>query len=155
MISLKKIFQSKTRSITVSKAQKEILECFLSNKASFEHWFCFQAETKITFKFYYPTAVDFYFDDIKLFTAYFKKNHLDQVELQELKMSAENHRSISSTVWKPFEEVMLQFLNYLHENEKVLLFQKRKSLYEYADLCKGNTSTPTPEQYPFLKEQVQ
>lgn len=154
MISLKKIFQSNSRTITVSKAQKEILECFLSNKTSFDQWFCFQSETKVKFKFYYPTAVDFYFDDIMLFTAYFKKSHLDQVELQELKMSAENYRSICSLNWKPFEDVMLQFLNYLHENEKVTLLQKRKSLYEYADLCKGSSSTQGDEPYPFLKEQI-
>jgi hypothetical protein len=151
MINIKKLFQSNSRSIAVSKAQKEILECFLTNKNSFEHWFCFQPETKIKFKFYYPTAVDCYFDDIKLFTAYFKKNHLDQVELQEFKISEDNYRSICSPIWKPFEEVMLQFLHYLNENEKVNLFQKQKSLFEYADICKGAKSTPTSEEYPFLR----
>src|SRR5690349_12234702 len=128
MINFKKIFQSKNRTVAVSKTQKEILECFLVNKSSFDHWFCFLPETKIKFKFYYPTAIDLYFDDIKLFTAYYKKNQLEQIELQELKMSEDNYRSISSPVWKPFEEMMLQFLHYLNENEKVMLFQKQKAL---------------------------
>ena len=154
MINLKKFFQSNARIITVSKAQKEILECFLSNKNAFEHWFCFQPETKIKFKFYYPTAVDCFFDDIKLFTAYFKKTNLDQVELQELRMSEDNYRSISNANWKPFEEIMLQFLSYLDENEKLTLFQKRKSLYEYAEICNSSKPSSFPEQYPFLKEQV-
>ena len=153
MINFKRFFSANKRAIVVSKAQKEILECFLINKAAFDHWFSLQPETKIRFKFYYPTAIDFFFDDCKLFTAYFKKNAQDGIELQELKMSEENRRSISSSVWKPFEEVMLQFLTNLDENQKVDLFQKRRALYEYADICKS--SPATAEAYPMLKEQLQ
>jgi hypothetical protein len=155
MFSFKKFFHSNKRTVPVGKAQKEILECFISNKPAFDHWHPSQPATKISFKFYYPTAVDFYFDDIKLFTAYFKKNLLDQLELQELKMSEDNFRTIGNTVWKPFEEVMLQFLNNLDETQKLALFQKRKALYEYAEICKGTGATSIPEAYQLVKQQVQ
>ena len=155
MINLKKFFKSNKRTIVVGKAQKEILECFMANRPAFDHWFTSQPATKIRFKFYYPTAVDLYFDDFKLFTAYFKKNHLEQLELQELRMSEDNFHAISNPVWKPFEEIMLQFLNNLDEDQKVVLFQKRKALYEYVEVCKGSTAAQTPGQYHLLKEQLQ
>lgn len=136
MISLKRFFKTNPYLLPVSKAEKEVLECFVDNKAEYERWLPFQQNRRIRFQFYYPTAVDFYFDDFKLFTAFFKKDACHAPELQELKMSEANYTSIRSSNWQPFEEVIMTFLNTLEENNKIVLFGKTKSLHEYAALCK-------------------
>jgi hypothetical protein len=136
MINLKKFFKTNPYLLTVSRAEKEVLECFLDNKAEFEHWISFQQNRRTRFQFYYPTAVDFYFDDFKLFTAYFKRGAFHTLELQELKMTEANYSSIRSANWQPFAEVIVNFLNTLEENNKLVLFRQRKSLHEYVELCK-------------------
>ena len=135
MINLKKFFKPNPYLLTVSKAEKELLECFLDNKPAFDQWLPLNENRRIRFQFYYPTAVDFYFDNFKLFTAYFKKGPVDGPDLHELKMSEANYSSICTTNWQPFEEVILDFLNTLEESNKVILFRKTKSLHEYAALC--------------------
>ena len=135
MIKLKKLFTSNAYRLPVSKVEKEVLECFFDNKAEFERWLPFHKNRRIRFQFYYPTAVDFYFDDFKLFTAFFKRNACGVPELHELKMTEANYSTIRSANWQPFEEVIVGFLQTLEENNKLVLFRKTKSLHEYVALC--------------------
>ena len=141
MINLKKYFQPNPCILSVSKVEKEILECFLSNRSEFSHWSLHHPHQRVRFQFYFPTAVDFFFDDFLLFTAYFKRTALDQLELQELKMTKANYTTIRSANWKPFEDVMLQFLGYLEEQNKSSFFQKTRSLHEYVSICEKQTAT--------------
>jgi len=139
---LKLFYKKQAFSLTVSKAQKEILEFFLTNKTDFEQWLLAHPQPKVRFQFYYPTAIDFYFGDFKLFTAYFKKGRKGEIELTELKMSETNFDTIRCATWTPFEEVIIDFLNSLQENKKITLLEQRKTLYEYANLC---AKKPTEE----------
>jgi hypothetical protein len=130
-----KLFRKPTNVIAIKKAEKELLEYFIANKPAFDQWYIENQHPKIRFRFYFPTAIDFYFEEFKLFTAYFKKSSRDLLELQELKMSEANQTSIRTTDWRPFEEVILHFLTMLEENNKASWLHKRKSLYEYAAIC--------------------
>lgn len=141
MINLKKYFQPNPCILSVSKEEKEILECFLSNRSEFGNWSLHHPHKRVRFQFYFPTAVDFFFDDFLLFTAYFKRTALAQLELQELKMTKANYTTICSTNWKPFEEVMLQFLRFLEEQNKSSFFQKTRSLHEYVSICEEKAAT--------------
>lgn len=132
---LQTIMRKKTLVLTTTKAQRELLECFVLHKAEFENWLLIQPSSKISFRFYYPTAIDFFYGNYKLFTAYFRKNQHDGIELTELKISDANFDSIRCESWTPFEEMMLKFLTTLEENKKVEMLSKRKLLYEYEDLC--------------------
>lgn len=129
------IFRRKAFLLTVTKGQKELLEFFIVNKAEFEGWMATHPLSKIRFQFYYPTAIDFYYGDFKLFTAYFKKNKKSEIELMELKMSETNFDSIRCSSWAPFEEVVIEFLTSLEQSKKIALFEKRKVLFEYESLC--------------------
>lgn len=135
MINLKKIFWSNPYLLPVSKTEKEILEYFLANKKDFEQWLTENPHPRIRFQFYFPTAVDFFFDEFKLFTAYYKRTSSGNHELTELKMSCDNYVSIRSLSWKPFEEVMVSFLSTLEESNKITLFTKTKALYDYVSIC--------------------
>ena len=139
---LKLFYKQKAFSLTVSKAQKELLEFFLTNKPEFDQWLPAHPQPKVRFQFFYPTAIDFYFSDFKLFTAYFKKGRKGEIELTELKMSETNFDTIRCASWAPFEEVIIDFLNSLQENKKIALLEQRKMLYEYANLC---AKKPTEE----------
>jgi hypothetical protein len=133
--SLKNLFNSKVLALAVSKSQKEMLELLMMNKGDFEKWAEQQSGSKIRLHFFYPTAIDFYFDAFKLFTAYYKKNRKGEIELQEMKMSEVNYDSIRCTSWAPFEEVVIDFLTTMEESKKIDLFEKRKTLFEYQSLC--------------------
>ena len=135
MINLKKFFRSNPYILPVSKTEKEVLEYFLANKKEFEQWLLKNPQPRIRFQFYFPTAVDFFFDEFKLFTAYFKRSPSGMQELAELKMSGDNYASIRSVSWKPFEEVMFSFLSTLEESNKMTLFSKTKALHEYVSIC--------------------
>jgi hypothetical protein len=135
MINLKKYFQPNLHRLTVSKTEREVLECFVTNRPGFEDWLHHRPQSRVRFQFYYPTAIDFYFDDFQLFTAFFKKSALGNLELQEFKMTAANYTTIRSANWKPFEEVILQFLHYLEEKNKIQFFQRTSSLHEYVSIC--------------------
>jgi hypothetical protein len=134
-------FKRKTFSLSLKKEQKELLECFIQNKPDFENWVLLHPIQKIRFQFYYPTAIDFYYSDFKLFTAYFKKTDHDNIELTELKISEANFDSIRCFSWSPFEEVMMDFLTSLQESKKIALFEKRKLLFEYEKLCSKKAAT--------------
>ena len=141
-MNLLKLFSKrKAFTLSVTKPQKELLEVFLLNKPEFEDWLVTHPQSKTRFQFFYPNAIDFYYSDFKLFTAYFKKSKLDEIELEEMKMTEANFHSIRSTSWAPFEEVMIEFLTALEETKKIALFEKRKLLFEYESLCIKNTST--------------
>lgn len=144
---IKKFFRTKAFALTVSKAQKELLEFFISNKTDFDSWVATNPQPKARFQFYYPTAIDFFYSDFKLFTAYFKKGRKEGVELMELKMTETNFDTIRCANWRPFEEVILDFLTNLEENKKIALFEKRKVLYEYENICakKPQAEIQTPE----------
>ena len=144
MINLKRFFQPSSCRLTVTKAEKEILELFVLNKKEFDQWVLLHPQTRIRFQFYFPTAVDFYFDGFRLFTAYFKRGTMDTLQLSEFKMSQDNHSSIRTTNWKPFEDVMLSFLTNLAESNKSALLQKTKALHEYASICNNK---PTESKY--------
>lgn len=135
MTNLKKLFFPNPCMLRVSKTEKEVLECFLDNKAEFEQWSAFQPNKRIRFRFFYPTAVDFYFDECKLYTAFFGKGATHDRELKQLKMTRVNYTSIRSGSWQPFREVIVAFLHHLEENNKVVLFRQTKVLQEYAVLC--------------------
>lgn len=145
MISLKNLFRQKDLGLPVTKAQKELLELLLINKVEFENWYAKQAAIKIRFQFYYPTAIDFFYDEFKLFTAYFKKNRKDEIELMEMKMTETNYDTIRCKSWAPFEEVMIDFLTSLEESKKIALFEKRKTLIEYQSLCTKNAGASTQD----------
>jgi hypothetical protein len=133
--SLKNFLHPKNLTLTFSKSQREVLELLMVNKGDFEKWIEQQSGRKIRLHFFYPTAIDFYFDAFKLFTAYYKKNRKGEIELQEMKMSEVNYDSIRCTSWAPFEEVVIDFLTTMEETKKIDLFEKRKTLFEYQSLC--------------------
>ncbi|HYO21833.1 MAG TPA: hypothetical protein VER36_05470 [Flavisolibacter sp.] len=138
---LKTFVKRKAFSLTVSKGQKELLEFFISNRVDFDQWLAGHPLQKMRFQFYYPNAIDFYYSEFKLFTAYFKKNRREEIELSELKMSETNFDSIRCASWAPFEEVMMEFVSSLEESKKTALFEKRKTLYEYEGLCNKKPAT--------------
>ncbi len=142
---LKNLFKTKDLTLPVSKAQKELLELLLINKADFDGWSSQQAFKKIRLHFYYPTAIDFFYDEFKLFNAYFKKNRKEEIELQEMKMTETNYDSIRCKSWAPFEEVIIDFLTSLEESKKIALFEKRKTLFEYQSLCTKKTTSSNHE----------
>ena len=145
----KKFFKTKAFALTVSKVQKELLEFFVTNRLDYETWAVAQPHSKVKFQFYYPVAIDFYYGEYKLFTAFFKKGPLDRIELTELKMTETNFDSIRCSNWRPFEEVIIEFLTTLEETKKVALFEKRRNLYEYENLCakKPATENDQPKDY--------
>lgn len=146
MNGLKRFFRRKAFALTVSKGQKELLEFFIANKPEFDGWILRHPPPKARFQFYYPTAVDFYFGDFKLFTAYFKRGRKDRLELIEMKMSETNFDTIRCSSWAPFEEIIIEFLTSLEEGKKIALFEKRKLLYEYESLCAKKASTENAAQ---------
>ena len=148
MDRLKKFFRRKAFALAVSKGQKELLEFFLTNKPGFDEWVEAHPQPKMRFQFYYPTAVDHFFGDFKLFTAYFKRGRKGEIELIELKMTETNFDTIRCASWAPFEEVIIEFLTSLEEGKKIALFEKRKVLYEYENLCAKKAATEnTPQAY--------
>jgi hypothetical protein len=151
MINLRKFFQPDPCLLSVTRSQKEILECFLSGKKEFENWLLLQPSQRVRFQFYVPTAIDFCFDEFKLFTAYFKKGSTGLNELAELRMSKDNYNTLRVLSWKPFEEVMFSFLSTQEETNKATLFQKTRSLHEYAAICK-KTPSPHLQQNPYSRE---
>ena len=149
MMNLFQLFRRKAYIIPVKKTEKELLECFMANKAAFDQWLALHPHPQIRFRFYFPTAIDFYFDEFKLFTVYFKRGANNQPEFQEFKMSEANHTSLCSSDWRPFEEVIFHFLATLEESNKASLFRKKKSLYEYAAICeKMNNLEKNQPSYP-------
>ena len=141
MMNLKKFFLPNPCLLSVTKAEKELLEYFAANKQAFEEWLSQRPPQRVRFRFYFPTAIDFYFDDFLLFTAYFRKPAEGTLLLQEFKMSQANFTTIRSANWKPFEEEVLCFLRYLEEKNKIRYFQKTSALHEYVAICEKTCVT--------------
>lgn len=135
MLNLRNYFQPNPRLLSLSKEQKEILACFVANKTAFDHWMTHRPPQRVRFQFYFPLAIEFYFDNFLLFTAYFKRTSNGGFVLHEMKMAKANQTTIQSTNWKPFEEVIVQFLRYQEEKDKICYFQQTGSLHEYAAIC--------------------
>lgn len=150
---LHRLLRIKNLAVSVSKPQQELLEIFLLQKEDYEHWRTTQPQSKVRFQYFYPTAIEMFYDEFKLFTAYFKRTPKAQLQLSELKMSETNYDVIRCTSWKPFEQQILEFLTTLEESKKVALFEKRRMLYEYEALClKGSNTEPgTLSDYPGLE----
>lgn len=141
MFNLKKLLQRNKALIDLPKEDIALLEYFISHKDDFESWFASQQTTypKIKFTFYYPTAIDFTYDEFKLFTVYFNKSGNDAISLSQFKISQVNGENIKTKNWKPFKEVMLQYIAVVEKQNTDLLFLKMRSLHEYQQLCKeGN-----------------
>jgi hypothetical protein len=145
LFSLKNLIQPKKLRLTVTKTQRELLELLMINKNDFDGWAAQQAPQKVRFQFYFPTAIDFFYDEFKLFTTYFKKNSKEEIELVEIKMTETNFDTIRCNSWAPFEQYIFDFLHTLEESKKIALFEKRKTLFEYQSLCANNTSLPNTE----------
>ncbi|WP_121355297.1 hypothetical protein [Flavisolibacter nicotianae] len=143
MLNLKNLFRTKVLELQVSKAQKELLELLLLNKDDFDQWCLAQPSSKIRFQFFYPSAIDFYYDEFKLFNSFFRKDSKGEICLFEFKMSEVNYDSIRCSSWAPFESVIIDFLTGLEENKKIALFEKRKTLLEYQSLCAPNADAKT------------
>ena len=137
MFRLTNRLKRKPSVIPVDKAGREILEYFIAHKNEFEAWASLHLEKRISFRFYFPNAIDFCYDGCKLFTAYFKRDRRDVPQLHELKMSDANLSNIATTNWKPFEDVMVCFLKTLEEHKRMSYFQQTKSLYDYAAICES------------------
>lgn len=144
LLRLKNFFKPKDLTLSTTRTQREVLELLIINKVDFEEWAAQHLLPKMRFQFYYPTAVDFFYDEFKLFTAYFKKNRKEEIELMEMKMTETNYDSIRCRSWMPFEEMIIDFLTSLEESKKIALFEKRKTLFEYQSLC-AKSAVPEKE----------
>jgi hypothetical protein len=149
MFNLKKLIKSQPLTVPVSKAEKDLLQYFIATKPAFENWFSSNknAFPRLRFHFYYPNAIDFFFDEFKLFTAYYKKEEKGMVVLKELKMSDVNKANIKTTDWKPFRDLMLTFLTDLEQTNHNLMLQEQRSLHEYKAICTGKEALPEGGSY--------
>src|SRR5690349_20037472 len=132
---LKNFFTRKALTLAITRGQKELLELLMVNKPDCDDWSKKQTESKIRVQFFYPAAIDFYFDQFKLFTDYYKKGPKGEFICDEFKISETNYDTIRCTSWAPFEEVIIDFLTSLEDNKKIALFEKHKTLMEYQSLC--------------------
>lgn len=138
MFKFKKRFKRKPHLITVDNTEREFLECFIVHRNEFEAWALLHPVQRISFRFYFPNAIDFCYDGCKLFTAFFKKDRHEIPRFHELKMSDTNLANIASANWKPFEGVIVRFLKTLEEHKRISYFQQTKSLFDYAAICEEN-----------------
>jgi hypothetical protein len=67
-------------------------------------------------------AIEFYFDEFLLFTAFFKRSQAGGFVLHEMKMTKANYTTIHSANWKPFEDVMVQFPAFAGRNQQDSFF---------------------------------
>jgi len=139
MINLKKFFKSNPTVVSCSKAERDLLQYFISSKTAFDNWYTTQRSSypKLRFQFYYPSAVDFYYEEFKLFTGYFKKEENGAVVFVELKMSEVNFANIRSADWKPFRDMILAFLTAQEQANQSRWLIEQRSLHEYQSLCSG------------------
>lgn len=153
-MNLKRLFTAKPNQIEINKAEAEMLKCFMANKKEFENWFGEKATTypKIKFHFFYPTAIDFIFDDFKLFTAYFARENNGNIVFEQFKMSDVNLLNIKTRNWKPFQTVILGFLEMLEQKNTSTLMKEQKSLYEYQLMCKENPAPSDNKAPSYVKD---
>ena len=149
---LKNLLQSKTHLLTLSKEEVEILTYLMCNRQDFENWFAGQATAhpKIKFVFFYPTAIDLYFDSFKLFTVYFKKDSRDEVTFSQAKLSQLNRDSLNSQNWKPFKDAIVSYLVMAQERNTDLQFKRLHALHEYQAICNGEAAPKASNGHPFF-----
>lgn len=153
MSLLKKLLVRKPNVLNISKEEIEILTYVFCNRTDFESWLAAQKQNypKVKFVFYYPNAVDFYYDTFKLFTVYFKRDVGDQVQFDQLKISRLNEDSLKSYNWKPFKDVFVSYLLMAQERNSDLQFKRLHALHEYQALCDGEAvQKPALSQPQFL-----
>ncbi len=142
---LKNLLKDRTNLLTISKEEVEILTYLMCNRTDFENWFAQQAKAhpKIKFVFYYPTAIDLYYDSFKLFTVYFTKDSRDEVVFSQFKISQLNRDSLNSPNWKPFKDAVVDYLLMAQERNTDLQFKRLHALHEYQALCNGEAAPNT------------
>ena len=142
MSILKNLLKSKSNLLNVNKEEVEILTYIMCNRIDFETWFAQQKATfpKIRFVFYFPTAIDFYYDAFKLFTVYFKKDQNDHIVFDQFKITQLNIGSLKSYNWTPFKDAFLSYLLMAQERNSDLQFKKLHALHEYQALCNGEAT---------------
>lgn len=150
MINLKKLLKGDKSLVSISKEEIDILTYVLCNRSDFENWFSGQHKKhgKIRFVFYYPSAIDLYYDEFKLFTIYFKRAANDAVLFDQFKLTQLNHGSLKTTNWKPFKDAILDYLTMAQERNTDSQFKKYKSLHDYQQLC-GGDAKPQDAGTPF------
>lgn len=139
---LKNLLQSKANLLPLTMEEVDILTYLMCNRQDFESWFAGQAASypKIKFVFYYPTAIDLYFEAFKLFTIYFKKDNRDEVVFSQAKLSQLNRDSLNSQNWKPFKDVIVSYLMMAQERNTDLQFKRLHALHEYQAICNGEAA---------------
>lgn len=150
MFNLKKLLQGDKSLVAIGKDEIEILTYILCHKADFESWFGSQQKkhTKIRFVFYYPSAVDLFYDEFKLFTVYFKKTNTDIIVFDQFKRSQLNMDSLKTANWKPFKDAILDYLAMAQDRNTDFQLKKYKSLHDYQQLCDGEVK-PKEASIPF------
>ena len=143
MFNLKKLLKGDASLVTPSKEEVDILTYVLCHKSDFENWFSTQhaKHSKIRFVFFYPSAIDLYYDEFKLFTIFFKRAHNDTVLFHQFKLTQLNLDSLKTTNWKPFKDAILDYLTMAQERNSDFQFKKFKSLHDYQQLCSGEAKT--------------
>lgn len=152
MSILKNLLKSKSNLLTINKEEIDILTYVMCNRIDFEAWFAQQNTTfpKIRFVFYYPTAIDFYYDAFKLFTVYFKREQNDQVVFHQFKITQLNMDSLKSFNWTPFKDAIVSYLVMAQERNSDLQFKKLHALHEYQALCNGEATPKSSNNSFFL-----
>lgn len=150
MINFKKLLKRDRSLVAIGRDEIEMLTYILSHKRDFESWFSTKQKnhTKIRFVFYYPSAVDLFYDEFKLFTVYFKKTNNDEIVFDQFKKSRVNLESLKTGNWKPFKDAILDYLEMAQDRNSDLQMKKFKSLHDYQQLCNGETKSKE-ESLPF------
>jgi len=149
---LKNLLKSKSHLLALTKEEVEILTYVMCNRHDFENWFAQQtlAHSKIKFVFYYPTAIDLYYDSFKLFTVYFTKDNKDEIIFSEAKLSQLNRDSLNSQNWKPFKDAIVSYLVMAQERNTDLQFKRLHALHEYQAICNGEATPKTSNSGAFF-----
>ncbi|MBD0276782.1 MAG: hypothetical protein M3342_23160 [Bacteroidota bacterium] len=139
MINLKRLFRRNKYILHVDNEEAELLQFFMNNKKDFELWLAENNHQfpRIKFIFYYPTTIEFFFDELRLFTASFNKDLTEAVVFTQLTASKLNINNIRSHDWKPFKEMILYFVSVMEQRNTNLMLKTQKSLTEYQALCRG------------------
>ena len=139
MFNLKKLLKGDPSYVTISKEETDILTYVLCHKNDFETWFSEQhpKHNKIRFVFYYPSAIDLYYDEFKLFSVFFKRAANDAVIFHQFKRTQLTEDSLKTTNWKPFKDAIVDYLTMAQDRNTDFQFKKFKALHDYQQLCNG------------------
>lgn len=143
MFNLKKLLKGDKAFVTISKEEVDILTYILCHRNDFESWFSGQHKkhSKIRFVFFFPSAIDLYYDEFKLFTVFFKRAANDAVLFDQFKLTQLNQDSLKTDNWRPFKDAILDYLTMAQERNSDFQFRKYKSLHDYQQLCNGENKS--------------